>query len=1055
MQVVGDSKDAQKDLENLADAADDLGKAAKKSSKDVDVLTKSTEKLGDEVDETKSKSERMFNFKGAAGELAEVQSKIKSLNQEFDKTGDTEIFKELRKAKSYERQLKPIADALHETGQAATAAEGPLHKTLTNLTNFKGSRVAAEIKAVEAHLKNLGKEYQQTGNGHVLDSIFDAKKLLGNLKTIASAAADAGEEAGGRFAKMFGMATDLAGPEVKIALIAVGIVAAAAAAPIIGTVLASGIAAGLGVGVIGAGIALAAKDPKIAASAQEAGAMIKGVLTESAQSFVPAVSLAISKVTSLFARIKPALTRIFDMGSGLLGPLTDGIIAFVENALPGLENAVSHLGPVFEGLRNGASMLGTAVGTFFALISQNSAALKLALEQVFLLISGGIVILGALINALTGTYSALMKVYYATTLQFGKLADFIAEENKAKASQQQMAAAAQGATSALNLQSTAQDRLKTAAQEAKTAIQQLNDLLYASANAEIASRQAARSYQEAVDAATQSVKDNGKNLSENTAKGRANNTALDQLASTANSWSRNLAESGASQSQVNKVVGQARIEFAKQATAMGLSEGAAKTLAAKMIAIPNVDRNVDVETASAAAEIAALKEQIASIKGKTVTIWMNTVSSSRKADAMDAQGKAAGGAVRGPGTATSDSIAAWLSNGEYVIKASSAKKLGPKALDYMNSNGALPAFRKGGSVKKKAAPKGPPTFKNGVNSKYAPFVNMVKNPAVLKQLAYGSLDTIKAYQKSIVNNTSGALEKALNKQLNALQVYAVRREAVAKKLEAAKQKLADAIAKRDDYRKQVKDAAIATANITTGNDEVTNAALVLDRLKKQLAKTKQFRAYLAQLQKMGINSTSYQQIVDAGVDGGFATAQALVNGGKGSISQLNSLQSQMNAAADGLGADSSKRLYQAGVDAAAGLVKGLNSQLAAINKASTNLANTIINKLKAVLKIKSPSRVADYEIGQMVGAGAVRGINRSAPAVGDAWRKAVSVDGLATAGLSGASARAASAAGVTVYVTVEGNVTTEKKLAEAIAPTVRDAIVRKGKNNGGRTGLNK
>jgi hypothetical protein len=47
--------------------------------------------------------------------------------------------------------------------------------------------------------------------------------------------------------------------------------------------------------------------------------------------------------------------------------------------------------------------------------------------------------------------------------------------------------------------------------------------------------------------------------------------------------------------------------------------------------------------------------------------------------------RAAGGPISGPGTATSDSIPTLLSNGEYVIKAASAKKLGRRFLDSVNA----------------------------------------------------------------------------------------------------------------------------------------------------------------------------------------------------------------------------------------------------------------------------------------------------------------------------------------------------------------------------------
>lgn len=80
---------------------------------------------------------------------------------------------------------------------------------------------------------------------------------------------------------------------------------------------------------------------------------------------------------------------------------------------------------------------------------------------------------------------------------------------------------------------------------------------------------------------------------------------------------------------------------------------------------------------------------------------------------------AAGGMVRGPGTATSDSILARLSNGEFVIRAAAVRHYGPQLLAALNSlrlprqgfamgglvqglttgiSGALPRFAEGGLV---------------------------------------------------------------------------------------------------------------------------------------------------------------------------------------------------------------------------------------------------------------------------------------------------------------------------------------------------------------------
>jgi TP901 family phage tail tape measure protein len=58
-------------------------------------------------------------------------------------------------------------------------------------------------------------------------------------------------------------------------------------------------------------------------------------------------------------------------------------------------------------------------------------------------------------------------------------------------------------------------------------------------------------------------------------------------------------------------------------------------------------------------------------------------------------GRAEGGMIRGAGTGTSDSIPAYLSNGEYVIKADSVKKYGVGTFDALNAQ----KFKKGGRAR--------------------------------------------------------------------------------------------------------------------------------------------------------------------------------------------------------------------------------------------------------------------------------------------------------------------------------------------------------------------
>lgn len=87
-------------------------------------------------------------------------------------------------------------------------------------------------------------------------------------------------------------------------------------------------------------------------------------------------------------------------------------------------------------------------------------------------------------------------------------------------------------------------------------------------------------------------------------------------------------------------------------------------------------------------DVAGLAGQWNSIQSKSVTLDASVV-----ARGLANAGKATGGRISGPGTGTSDSIPMWLSNGEHVIRASSASKLdrtvGPNFLNVLNATGDL------------------------------------------------------------------------------------------------------------------------------------------------------------------------------------------------------------------------------------------------------------------------------------------------------------------------------------------------------------------------------
>lgn len=72
-----------------------------------------------------------------------------------------------------------------------------------------------------------------------------------------------------------------------------------------------------------------------------------------------------------------------------------------------------------------------------------------------------------------------------------------------------------------------------------------------------------------------------------------------------------------------------------------------------------------------------------------------------------------GGAVSGAGTSTSDSIRAWLSNGEYVLNAAAVRRYGRGMLDAMNGLRAGAQFAMGGFVDSFASLRPMPAFADG------------------------------------------------------------------------------------------------------------------------------------------------------------------------------------------------------------------------------------------------------------------------------------------------------------------------------------------------------
>lgn len=233
---------------------------------------------------------------------------------------------------------------------------------------------------------------------------------------------------------------------------------------------------------------------------------------------------------------------------------------------------------------------------------------------------------------------------------------------------------------------------------------------------QLGARDAAIAYGQSILAMNQALKENGKAHGMATQKGLANEQALQSMIKAAQANAVAMRDNGASARQVASAMEGARKRIYDAARQMGYSKAEARSLAntlsgvtAQAKRVPKGHRisyPVGGNTVAQLRAITGWANSAASALSQALAMSMRLKSggyvgwahggpagwdgAAQFADGGYAQGYPVGGVVRGPGTATSDSIAAYLSNGEYVINAA-ATRLWRPVLDAINYGKGRPA----------------------------------------------------------------------------------------------------------------------------------------------------------------------------------------------------------------------------------------------------------------------------------------------------------------------------------------------------------------------------
>ncbi len=155
-----------------------------------------------------------------------------------------------------------------------------------------------------------------------------------------------------------------------------------AGAPAIGAAAGLALVGGLGVGLIGVGATVAARNDQVKASFQGLTADLSRTADSWSTVLAKPAAAAISQVQAEFDKLKPAIGTALGNVAPQFSVLTGTLTSFADRTMPGVLTASARLGPVFQGLRQDAGTLGASVGGAFDTVSQHSDSLGTSISSI-------------------------------------------------------------------------------------------------------------------------------------------------------------------------------------------------------------------------------------------------------------------------------------------------------------------------------------------------------------------------------------------------------------------------------------------------------------------------------------------------------------------------------------------------------------------------------------------------------------------------------------------------------------------------------------------------
>lgn len=552
------------------------------------------------------------------------------------------------------RELKLKIDAENNADKEFDSLADSAEKSTKSLarTDTGLKKLDRSIAETESQIKRLKKEVRESGDFELFKDIDkQTKNLNRQLRQRKLLTREDGEEAAEEVSTGFAARIGPLLARVPMPVAAPILAAAAGAAPALVSIIGGAVTLGVGAGVVGAGIAVAAKDPQVQGAAKVLGAQIGGWLAEDIGSeFVPEVRSAMTFVRSEFRSLRPEMRRIGQEGARLVEPFTRGLAGGARELASGIADAVSEAEPLADLAEEHIPALASTLSGVLRDLASNAETSAQTIDSALTFLEGSLFVTGKTLQAL----GFVQKWFGGLGQVFGDMVD------SEDAQQTQEWADGFGDLA---------DRIEEAGEKTKTTrpllrglaedIAHTDQVMRSVHDANISAAEASLRYADAVKTAKDAADGHKKVTAEE-------ETALLGLARSANDTTAALERSGSTTAQLSARTATARRDFINAATAMGYTKERAAALADQYLDIPpEVKTTAKLNKQQAERDLAGLNNSINNAtRTRTVVVKFKQIGG---LGAIGQIGMSEGGPVVGPGVKGVDSLARVLAPGEHVL----------------------------------------------------------------------------------------------------------------------------------------------------------------------------------------------------------------------------------------------------------------------------------------------------------------------------------------------------------------------------------------------------